>query len=350
MLRRRLSAALLPAALALTVGTATPAIAADSRSVTAASTTTATNSVTMPAGSPFGTASAWRQDIRKAPLDPRSAAMVKNVAAQTAKLYGGVAAFNVTKYNTSFYTVPAGQKRIDLKWNDCQGKGKTPAGLFGTGGQFVQVPIPADAVPASGTDGQLTVFSPSTDQLWEFWKAKKVKGTWQACWGGRIDQVSTNRGGFGGTFGASASGLALSGGTIGIEDVKSGSIQHAVALHLPKPGRGHSYPATRGDGWDTSAAAVPEGTRLRLDPSVDVDGLNLHPIAKMVAKAAQKYGFIVTDASGCTSVVAESPAASIARTGTDPWPSLMGGTPQYSIMANFPWGKLQALPKNHGKP
>ncbi|WP_432511344.1 DUF4124 domain-containing protein [Kineococcus sp. SYSU DK001] len=344
---RRLSAVLLPAALALTLGTATPAIAADSASVTEAATTT--SSVTMPAGGPFSTASEWRRDIRTAPLHPNSAAMVKNVATQTANLYGGTAAFNVTKYNTSFYTVPAGQKRVDVKWTDCQGKGWTPAGLLGPGGQFVQVPIPADAVPATGTDGQLTIFSPSTDQLWEFWKAKKVGSTWSACWGGRIDGVSTSRGGFSGTFGASASGLALSGGTIGIKDVQSGSIQHAVALHLPKPGKGYTYPATRGDGWDTSSAAVPEGTRLRLNPSVDVDALNLHPIAKMVAKAAQKYGFIVTDTSGCTSVVAESPAASIARTGTNPWTSMMAGTPQFSIMANFPWGKLQALPKDYGK-
>jgi hypothetical protein len=350
MLRRRLSAVLLPAvALGLSLGTATPAIAADSSSVTTAATKS-TTSVTMPAGGPFSPGTAWRLDVRKAPLNSNSAAMVKNVASQTAKLYGGTAAFNVTQYNTSFYTVSSSTKRVNVKWQNCQGKSSTPQGLSGDGGHFNQVPIPADAVPAKGTDGQLTIFSPSTDQLWEFWKAKKVSGGWQACWGGRIDKVSTSNGAFPGTFGASASGLSLAGGTIGIKDVQSGSIEHAIALHLPKPGKGYSYPAKRGDGWDTSSAKVPEGTRLRLDPSVDVNSLGLHPIAKMIAKAAQKYGFIVTDTSGCTSVVAESPSAAMAATGSNPWEPLMGGTPQYSIMANFPWAKLQAVQSGYGKP
>ncbi len=70
----------------------------------------------------------------------------------------------------------------------------------------------------------------------------------------------------------------------------------------------------------------------------------------MIAKAAQKYGFIVTDKAGCTAVVAESPAAAIAATGVDPWKALLGSTPSYSVMKNFPWDKLQALPKDYGKP
>jgi hypothetical protein len=348
---RRLPATLLATVAVATVslGAATQAIAATPASVTS-STSTTSAAVTMPVGGPFSAGTAWRLDVRQAPLNGNSAAMVKNVAAQTASLYGGVAAFNVYKYNTSFYTVASTQKRVNVKWTNCQNMSFTPTGLLGTGGQFTQVPIPADAVPAGGTDGHLAVYSPSSDQLWEFWKAKKVDGSWQACWGGRIDKVSTSQGAFSGNFGASASGLSVAGGTVGIREAQAGSINHAVALALPKPGKGYSYPAKRGDGWDTSAARVPEGTRLRLDPSVDVDSLHLHPIAAMVAKAAQKYGFIVTDTSGATAVAAESPAPSVAANGVDPWKGLMAGTPQYAIMAKFPWGKLQALPKDYGKP
>jgi hypothetical protein len=70
----------------------------------------------------------------------------------------------------------------------------------------------------------------------------------------------------------------------------------------------------------------------------------------MVAKAAQRYGFVVTDRAGCTAVVAESPAAVVAATGVDPWKALMGSTPDYAIMKGFPWASLQALPKDYGKP
>jgi len=355
MLRRRLPAALL-AAVSCVVGTAataaaTPDIAAPALSVTAA-TTTPVISRTMPAGGVFSAGTAWKLDVRSAPLNANSAGMVRNVAAQTAAQYGGNAAFNAYQYSTSVYTVSSSTPRVDVAWNNCQGKSWTPTGLLGPGGQFSQVPIPSDAVAAAGSDGQLSVYSPQTDQLWEFWIAKKVSGSWSACWGGRIDGVSRSQGFFGGTFGASASGLALTGGTIGIEDVRSGSIQHALALHLPSTGvwNEFSYPAQRSDGNDTSANRVPEGTRLRLDPRIDVDALNLTPIARMVARAAQTYGFVVTDKAGCTAVVAESPAAVIAATGVDPWKALMGSTPDYAIMKGFPWGSLQALPKDYGKP
>jgi 7-keto-8-aminopelargonate synthetase-like enzyme len=81
-----------------------------------------------------------------------------------------------------------------------------------------------------------------------------------------------------------------------------------------------------------------------------VDGLALTPVAKMVAKAAQKYGFIVTDKAGAVSVIAESGAGVQAKTGVNPWNAIMGSTPSYLMMRNFPWDKLQALPRNYGKP
>jgi len=355
MLRRRLPAALLAAASCV-LGTAataaaTPDIAAPALSVTAA-TTNPVISRTMPAGGVFSAGTGWKLDVRSAPKNVNSSGMVKTVADQTAALYGGTAAFNAYQYSTSVYTVSSATPRVDVAWSNCQKKSWTPAGLLGAGGQFTQVPIPADAVAAAGSDSQLTVYSPQTDQLWEFWVAKKVNGAWSACWGGRIDDVSQSQGFFNDGFGASASGLALTGGTIGIDDVRSGSIEHALALHLRAPGtwQDFSYPAQRSDGYDTSVNRVPEGTRLRLDPGVNVDALNLTPIAKMVARAAQKYGFIVTDKAGCTAVVAESPAAVIAATGVDPWKSLMGSTPDYAIMKGFPWASLQALPKDYGKP
>ena len=57
----------------------------------------------------------------------------------------------------------------------------------------------------------------------------------------------------------------------------------------------------------TVAPGLIGGTRFRLDPSVNVDKLQLHPVAKMVARAAQTYGFIVTDQSGAVAVVTAPP-------------------------------------------
>ena len=122
-----------------------------------------------------------------------------------------------------------------------------------------------------------------------------------------------------------------------------------------------SYPAQRSDGYNPRNVrnAIPEGMRFRLDPSVDVDALRIHPLAKMIARAAQQYGFIVSDKAGAVSVIAESGAAVKAATGIDPWGDrdpatgrlpLLGGAQPYSIMVGFPWNRMQALPMDYGKP
>lgn len=307
-----------------------------------------------PLGGAFSRTSAWEADVSRAPLNPNSAAMVRSLASQVSTRYGGVAAFNVTKYNTTVYTVPRDQPTVDVAWDDCQRKGYTPRGLLGPDGQFTQVPIPGGAVPSQGSDGQLTVYSPSTDQLWEFWKPVLRADGWHACWGGRIDSVSTSPGYFTGGFGASASGLAVSAGAITLAEAQAGRIDHALSLAIPDPAswKTFSWPAQRSDGSATSTSPIMEGARFRLDPTVDVSRLGLTPLAAMVARAAQTYGFIVTDKAGAVSVSAESATAVVKAGGgtANPWTALMGGKPGYSIMADFPWDRLQALPTDHGKP
>jgi hypothetical protein len=315
-------------------------------------TGSAQGSVGAPPGSPFGAGSVWRASVSSAPLAADSATLVRALAAQVSDHWGGVAAFNAWQYNTSFYTVTAATPGVDVVWDNCQGKPYTPAGLLGSGGQFSSVPIPVDAVPATGRDAELTVYSPSRDQLWELWKATHHADGWHACWGGRIDHVSTSPGFFSGGFGASASGLAVAGGVVSFADVRHGSIDHALALAIvdAAPWRIVSWPAQRSDGSSGSSSPIAEGTRFRLDPSVDVDRLNLTPVAKMVAKAAQQYGFIVTDKAGAVSVIGESGAGVQAATGVNPWTAIIGKTPSYLVMRNFPWDKLEALPRNYGKP
>ncbi len=305
-----------------------------------------------PLTSPFGRASVWRTDVSAAPLARRSAYMAKQLVRQVTTLYNGVAAFNVWNYNANFYQVPGGQPRVRVIWDDCQKKGWTPGGLYGPNGQFENVPIPSNALAATGSDRTLTIFQPASDTMWDFWEAHRESDGWHACWGGRLDHVSTNVGRFDGSFGATATGLPWAGGQLGIREVKAGRIDHAIALQLFAPAQWwrFSWPAQRSDGWSSDTDAIPEGTRLRLDPSLNVDRLQLHPVAKMIAKAAQKYGFIVTDKSGAVAVVAESGTPVKQFTGVNPWESILGKTASWAVMRNFPWERMQVLPQDYGKP
>ncbi|HIW28657.1 MAG TPA: malectin [Candidatus Luteococcus avicola] len=299
----------------------------------------------------FASNSFFFQDVSQAPLAANSAAQAADLAKQVRDYYGGVAAFNAHQYNVALETVGADVPTVDVTWVDCQKKGSLPADIYTGAAYFKKVPIPAEAAPAVGTDGQLSIYQPSTDRLWEFWKAKKVGNTWQACWGGRIDKVSTNLGYFRESYGVSATNVSLTGGMITLADVRRGSINHAmsVAIINPAPYQQISWPAQRSDGHPASKGLIREGQRFRLDPSLDLSKYDLTPMGRMVAEAAQTYGFIVTDKSGAVAVPTESGLREKATTGRNPWDTLLT-VPDYKVLENFPWDKTQFMPLDYGKP
>jgi hypothetical protein len=307
--------------------------------------------VAVPAGGVFGASSVWKADISQAPTASNSAAQVAKVVEQVNAYNKGQAAFNIYSYGLSWYTVGATQATVRVSYTNCQHKTTFPTKLFGPDGQLASVPLPASAIPTPGTDASLTVYQPATDTLWDLWRATHDANGWHACWGGRIQNVSSSPGYFPGVFGTSASGLARAAGAVTVNDVKSGVIDHAITLALPPVAisKAISWPAQRTDGTSTAPNAIAEGTRLRLDPNLDVASLGLNPIATMIAKAAQKYGFILTDKSGMVAVPAEGPSAIQHVTGTDPWASLLGPLTPVQVFKGFPWRHLQALPRDYGK-
>lgn len=299
----------------------------------------------------FSPTSFFYDDISKAPLDRNSAAIGANVARQVADHWGGVAAFNAHQWNTTFYRVDAKTPRVTVKWSNCFGWDWTPKDLYDGRKVFMNVPVPVNAVAATGSDGAMSIYDTSTDTSWEFWQMKKdATGTWQACQGGRIDTVGMAMGRYPLGFGVSASGLSMAAGTISAAEAKSGRIDHAMYLAVinARHFSEFSWPAVRSDGYTKDPNTPMEGQRLRLDPSVNVDALKISPFAKTVARAAQKYGFIVSDKGGAVALVGEAGQSLKATTGVNPWPTILGGE-DHVALRGFPWDRIQALPKDHGK-
>ncbi|GAA4737891.1 hypothetical protein GCM10025783_05480 [Amnibacterium soli] len=337
----RLTAAASASAVLLALGS--PALAADAgrkRTVPGTVTTLSQSKVAYP----FGPSSVWRASVTRSKVAADSRRQVEHLVGSITDRYAGVAAFNAYQYNSPVYVVPRSTPKRTIAFSNCQRKSYVPSGLFGAKGQFTGVPIPAKAVPAKGTDGTLSIYSPATDQLWELWKAhRSADGTWSACWGGRIDHVSTSPGYFTGGFGVAATGLSITGGLVQYREIAKGRIDHAMSLAIPRAARYDRfvYPAQRSDGWSTDPAALPEGTRLRLDPRVKVSSLHLSRAGKVIARAAQRYGFIVTDTAGAVSVIAEDVSSSMGPK-RENWATLLKG-PSYSVLKGFPWSRMQVL-------
>lgn len=299
----------------------------------------------------FAGSSFWYQPIpAQVPLHPKSAEFNAEFLRQKAAYYGTVT-LNTREYTSPVYTVGADVPTVKVTEWDCQKKGYSAQELIP---QWSHVPIPDYAVPSRGTDAEMTIYQPSSDTVWEFWQARKVNGAWQACWGGRMQNASNNNGVFPGHFGTTATSLPFLGGQITAEELRRGEINHVIGISLveAEDWKIFSWPANRSDGLNPHKAPnrIPEGLRFRLDPSIDVDSLKMSKAGKIIAKAAQKYGFVIWDKAGAISIRMQNSLTYTSQGLSDPYPEIFENKPNYAVLNGFPWDRLQFLPMHYGKP
>ena len=294
----------------------------------------------------FAETSVWNEPLAdEHPVDPRSPALVqelRRIVKKATDAHDGPWIAS-RQHSTPIYTVGEDQATVRVKL-DVEEESNMQ-------GAFDKVPLPEDARPAAGVDQHLTVWQPSTDTLWEFWKLERREDGWHARWGGGMKDVSENPGHFEPDswpgarpyWGATASSLPLLGGLITLEEVRERKIDHALAFALPSiRTRQYALPAQRTDGRDPRPEAIPMGARFRLDPKLDLDKLKLPPVTRMIAEAVQRHGMVLRDTASTIQFYAEDFTVS----GRNPFPELIG--PDYPDnywrqLAQFPWDRLQAL-------
>ncbi|MEO6351721.1 MAG: DUF4124 domain-containing protein [Burkholderiaceae bacterium] len=284
------------------------------------------------------------------PLHPNSAGFVADFLRQKQAYYGTVN-INTYAYASPVFIADASTPTTKVAYWNCQNKIYPETALEA---QWTAVPIPSYALPANGSDAEMTIYQPSTNTLWEFWRARKVDGLWQACWGGKMENTSTGDGTWPHPYGVTATGLPFLGGQITAEELNRGEIRHAIGISLVETEAWTvlSWPAKRSDGLNLGLAPnrIPQGLRFRLDPGVNVDALGMTNVGKIIAKAAQKYGFVVWDKAGAISIRTQNPKSYTALGQADPYIALFGGKPSYAILNGFPWERLQFMPIDYGKP
>jgi hypothetical protein len=299
----------------------------------------------------FAPGSFWYAPIPlDAPLHANSAGFVADFLRQKQTYYGTVN-INTSAYASPVYIAQSDTSTSRVAYSNCQKKIYPEPGLEA---QWSAVPIPPFAVPADGSDAEMTIYQPSTDTLWEFWVTRRLAGGWQACWGGKLSNVRASDGTWPHPYGTTATGLPFIGGQVTAEELSRGEIRHAIGISLVEVEAAAivSWPARRSDGQNPQAAPnrIPQGLRFRLDPAINVDALPMSAAGKIIAKAAQKYGFVVWDRAGALSIRAQNPKSYTALGKPDPYPALFAGKPSYAVLNGFPWDRLQFLPMDYGKP
>ncbi len=207
-------------------------------------------------------------------------------------------------------------------------------------GDSVSFPIPEGARPSSGSDHHLAVVN-RRDEL-DMWEASYDAATDRWSAGVRVVNDLYGWGAYCAEGqhcnGANAAGFSLLGGLVRPEELAQGRIEHALALITPYTRAKYiACPATHTDGKNDDPGAIPEGARVQLDPSFDVDAQSWPAWEKIIAKALQSYGAYVVDTGGTLAVRGVNDV----NPGRVTWD--MVNTPKGAPITDIPWNRVRVL-------
>ncbi len=284
---------------------------------------------------PYDPLSPWNTPIPAKPsLMKGSAAFVQAIADNGLPLTSDVDQYTIAVYTTGADTP---LRTIKLSgWFSSYDAGDNSRVGYGFAPTISAVPIPRDASPAAGSDGQMVFWDPRTGVEYGFWRfTKDAAGNYTAQNGYRYHTVAGYHGRFADGKAGRGAGLPYLAGLVRPCEFAQGRIEHALAFAYKSPSRSFVYPASKSDGLGVLGVDIPEGARLQLDPALgeaDFDRWGLSREARVVARALQTYGMYVVDTSGSSKLFVEARQ-------TAGWGSSIGR----DLVSRIPWAYLRVV-------
>ncbi|MDP9395279.1 MAG: malectin [Actinomycetota bacterium] len=281
-------------------------------------------------GRPFAPDSAYNRPIPAgAVTDPNSAAMVA-VIARNNRAYANLYDYGDPVFDADSAS-PQYSVACTMPWGTCDLETK-------------RIRIPSGAKPTPGTDGRMIIVDWTLREVCDFWQARRTStGGWETSWGTCASIDGEGSGLSGGATGAGINALA---GVVRTYDMRQGRIDHALSFATDNScQRVFRYPAKKTDGSSARSDCIPEGARIQLDPSINVDAIpGITPGEKAVAKALQVYGAYNRDNAGAPMAFSfENPIGE-----SDPYPAAGFGWDYYD-MPHIPWSKIRVLRSWNGE-
>lgn len=249
----------------------------------------------------FDSGSYWNTPLpADAPVDPNSHAIIAWLKGDNGADYIKLSGAGPTgRWGMPIYWATRG----DPTWNVVDAcSRKQPR-------EFDKVRIPLHASPDPTSDAAMTVFDRHRGLVYGFHDARfdTQKQEWEAC-GGTVYYLSSL--GLDGKLSESDErrnyghrGFPPPTYAVRLDEVRAGSIDHVLKIAVATTACQHVFPAV-GDECGTMAVdAPPEGARIRIKPSVNLDQLELSPAARVIATALQRYGAVIGDQSGSSPVL-----------------------------------------------
>ena len=286
---------------------------------------------------PYSETSVWNTPIGPNPVyDRHSDAMVATIGL---KAQGRITA-DASEYSYTVYFVDSSTPRWDVPCTRYKCTIVTPEETRKTE-VLPDVPIPPEARPSSGTDGQMIVIDTSTYTEYNLWGVERTPTGWTARNGSIYnilwDAMPTR-------YGSRGAGLPYYAGLVRPWEILQGQIDHAIAFAYPYPAEGRCvFPASKTDGNSSLPYAIPEGARLQLDPTLteaDFDRMGLSRTGKIIAQALQQYGMILINYAG-------RPKINVENLEDNPFATVKWSDPELNlptdVIANIPYTSFRVL-------
>ena len=288
----------------------------------------------------------WKPIPSNPALAADSATWVSYLAAPDGKRVANLCDYGVTLIPASAITPST--PRYDVEFKNVGTWGSDP---FGSSASSM-VALPRGTKIPPGSDGHVAVVDRAKGQVFGIWQARynSETDTWTASWGGRtpingpgsgIDQAGS----------ATASGISRYAGVVTAAEFSTAvadntGLNHALVFSTDIAGPDFVGPAIKSDGANMAGVAnpIPEGYRIQLDPTIDIDAIpNITAGERVIAKTLQTHGAYVVDQGGARMAFifetvpdanATNPGAAYIRAGFN-W--------DYYDMTNIPWTQLRVL-------
>jgi hypothetical protein len=229
----------------------------------------------------------WNQRVDRLPKARNSAAVVRAIGpGEGAHADFGSGRYGGGPIGIPYTTAPHGQKRVPVKFGYAGESDKGP------------YPIPRNAPVEGGRsadgDRHVIVVDRGACKLYELFDAHPVDGgsSWRAgsgaTWSLRSNKLRPK-----GWTSADAAGLPILPGLARYDEVRRGSIDHALRFTVSRTRRSYVYPARHFASNLTDRSLPPMGMRFRLRKSFSLKGYGRQ--SRIVITALKRYGMIVAD-------------------------------------------------------
>jgi hypothetical protein len=228
----------------------------------------------------------WNLAVDKLPVAAGSDALVRSIGAQKpvhadfgSGTYGG------GPIGIPLVTVPGRQRRVHVRFQyaDESDKGPYP----------IPRNVPIEGGRRSSGDRHAIVVDRAHCRLYELYALYPTAGGgWRAgsgaIWSLRSDRLRPRT-----WTSADAAGLPILPGLARYDEVRRGSIDHALRFTVPRTRRAFIYPARHFASNDDDPGLPAMGQRFRLKASFDISGFPKQ--SRVILRALERYGMIVAD-------------------------------------------------------